>query len=163
MSINRRMAKSWVVNLPSKNCQFIFISKRWVYSGIKENSNLGQTSWDKTGGKSGEQRRGTKLQIQKPWLWIRVLSASSSDKRLLWILKLLALQKYSQDHNVVVSEKVIIRGGFLLLQGIGKRRQRAFSFPSRDGEAMDLMPDLDILGKLSAQMLSVSVPRNLYF
>ena len=35
-----------------------FTSKRWIYSGIKQKYNLGRTNWDKTVGKSREQKRG---------------------------------------------------------------------------------------------------------
>ena len=46
-----------VLTLKSKTAHYS-ISKRWVYSGVAENSNLGKTRYNKTLGKSTEQRRG---------------------------------------------------------------------------------------------------------
>lgn len=37
----------------------VILPGKWVYSGIVENCYLGQASYDKTVGKSSQQRRGT--------------------------------------------------------------------------------------------------------
>lgn len=54
----KKLSNYDIVNFKSKPASY-FTSKRWVYSGIRENCNPGQTSCCKTVGKSGEQRRGT--------------------------------------------------------------------------------------------------------